>query len=257
MWPNGRLLMLAAGICLLAGLPDACAARARPNVLLILCDDLGFSDLGCYGGEIRTPNLDRLAAEGMRFTQFYNCAVCVTTRAALTTGLHPRQGKYTHVPNEGAQVHIGLMTDTARFTEEAYYDARVAVSILSGGMSARLFTEVREKRGLCYAIGARYHISHGRSIAPGLLCFARANKDICAEAFEEIAWQLNRSGDLEEGLRKLYGEVGLPTRFRELDVPEADLPRIAFEGSKDVVNIAGNPLPLGEREILKLLKEFY
>jgi len=67
--------------------------KGRPNVLLILCDDLGYSDLGCYGGEIRTPNLDRLAAEGMRFTQFYNCAVCVTTRSALLTGLYPREGK--------------------------------------------------------------------------------------------------------------------------------------------------------------------
>ncbi|NNE93319.1 MAG: arylsulfatase [Verrucomicrobiales bacterium] len=63
----------------------------RPNVLLILVDDLGFSDLGCYGGEIATPNLDKLAAEGTRFTQFYNCAVCVTTRSAILTGLHPRQ----------------------------------------------------------------------------------------------------------------------------------------------------------------------
>ena len=70
-----------------------CLAEApRPNILLILCDDLGYSDLGCYGGEVRTPNLDQLAAQGLRFTQFYNCAVCVTTRAALTTGLHPRQG---------------------------------------------------------------------------------------------------------------------------------------------------------------------
>jgi arylsulfatase len=87
-----RILLLAFLIVSLGGKPDASAAP-RPNVVLILCDDLGFSDLGCYGGEIRTPNLDRLAAEGMRFTQFYNCAVCVTTRAALTTGLHPRQGK--------------------------------------------------------------------------------------------------------------------------------------------------------------------
>lgn len=71
---------------------SALAAQERPNILLILCDDLGFSDLGCYGGEIETPNLDRLAAEGTRFTQFYNCAVCVTTRSALLTGLHPRHG---------------------------------------------------------------------------------------------------------------------------------------------------------------------
>lgn len=78
----GVLLLLLAG--------PSHAADNRPNILLIMADDLGYSDLGCYGGEIETPNLDRLAAEGMRFTQFYNCAVCVATRAALLTGLHPR-----------------------------------------------------------------------------------------------------------------------------------------------------------------------
>jgi arylsulfatase A-like enzyme len=67
-------------------------AGARPNIVLILADDLGYSDLGCYGGEIPTPNLDRLAGEGVRFTQFYNCAVCVTTRASLLTGRYPRMG---------------------------------------------------------------------------------------------------------------------------------------------------------------------
>ncbi|MBM81541.1 MAG: arylsulfatase [Planctomycetaceae bacterium] len=72
---------------------SATAADDRPNVLLILCDDLGYSDLGCYGGEIHTPHLDRLAANGMRFTQFYNCSVCVTTRSALLTGLYPRQAR--------------------------------------------------------------------------------------------------------------------------------------------------------------------
>jgi len=77
----------------LAGLNVVCAADKRPNVLLIMADDLGYSDLGCYGGEIKTPNLDRLAAQGMRFSQFYNCAVCVTTRSALLTGLYPRQSK--------------------------------------------------------------------------------------------------------------------------------------------------------------------
>ncbi len=87
-----QTLVWAAGLGLLASVADSRGAPP-PNVVLILCDDLGFSDLGCYGGEIRTPNLDRLAAQGVRFTQFYNCAVCVTTRAALTTGLHPRFGK--------------------------------------------------------------------------------------------------------------------------------------------------------------------
>jgi arylsulfatase A-like enzyme len=69
----------------------ASSAAGQPNILLLLADDLGYSDLGCYGGEIRTPNLDRLAAEGVRFTQFYNCGADVLSRAALHSGLHPRQ----------------------------------------------------------------------------------------------------------------------------------------------------------------------
>jgi arylsulfatase A-like enzyme len=62
------------------------ADTPRPNVLLLLADDLGYSDLGCYGGEIATPNLDKLAAGGLRFTQFYNTARCWPTRAAILTG---------------------------------------------------------------------------------------------------------------------------------------------------------------------------
>lgn len=64
---------------------------ARPNILLILADDLGYSDLGCYGGEIRTPNLDALAAGGLRYTQIYNCTRCCPSRASLLTGLYPHQ----------------------------------------------------------------------------------------------------------------------------------------------------------------------
>ena len=63
------LLSLLTGICLLTN-----PASARPNIVLIMADDLGFSDLGCYGAEIRTPNLDQLARKGLRFSQFYNTA---------------------------------------------------------------------------------------------------------------------------------------------------------------------------------------
>ena len=70
----------------------AVAVRAdRPNVLLILADDMGFSDAACYGGEIATPNLDALAREGVRFTQFYNTARCWPSRAALLTGYYAQQ----------------------------------------------------------------------------------------------------------------------------------------------------------------------
>jgi arylsulfatase A-like enzyme len=82
------LLALAAAFALSSPMP---AADARPNLVLILADDLGFSDLGCYGGEIRTPNLDALAKDGLRFTHFYNCTRCCPTRASLLTGLYPHQ----------------------------------------------------------------------------------------------------------------------------------------------------------------------
>jgi arylsulfatase len=86
------LLLLALAWHFTAGPAQANDARSapRPNVLLILSDDLGYSDLGCYGGEIRTPHLDSVAADGLRFTQFYNCGVCYPTRLSLMTGLYPQ-----------------------------------------------------------------------------------------------------------------------------------------------------------------------
>ncbi len=70
--------------------PSICAAP-KPNIIFIMADDLGYSDLGCYGGEIETPNLDALAKNGIRFTQFYNTARCWPSRAALLTGYYPQQ----------------------------------------------------------------------------------------------------------------------------------------------------------------------
>ena len=74
-----------------------CRADERPNVIIVLVDDMGFSDIGCYGGEIETPNLDQLAANGLRFTQFYNEGRCCPTRAALMTGLRPHQVGIGHM----------------------------------------------------------------------------------------------------------------------------------------------------------------
>ncbi len=75
----------------------------RPNIVLIMVDDMGFSDLGCYGSEIQTPNLDRLASGGMRFTHFYNAARCCPTRASLLTGLHPHQAGMGGMTGTGAR----------------------------------------------------------------------------------------------------------------------------------------------------------
>ena len=79
------------------GLGGIVKPAPRPNLIYILSDDMGFSDLGCYGSEIATPNLDALAAGGLRFTQFYNTARCCPTRASLLTGLYPHQAGVGHM----------------------------------------------------------------------------------------------------------------------------------------------------------------
>ncbi len=101
-------------------------------------------------------------------------------------------GKYTHIDDDSAQVHIGLMTDAVRLVDADYYNARVAVSVLSGGMSARLFTEVREKRGLCYAIGARYHALKD---AAGIMCYAGTTPEKAQETLDVITGEFNRLAD--------------------------------------------------------------
>lgn len=83
-------------------------AAPRPNIIIIMSDDMGYSDIGCYGGEINTPNLDALAANGLRFTQFYNTARCCPTRASLLTGLHPHQAGIGHmVEDRGNDAYQG------------------------------------------------------------------------------------------------------------------------------------------------------
>jgi len=92
----GALEFLA--VCgLLATANIAGADPKQPNILVILCDDVGFSDVGSYGGEIPTPNLDKLAKGGVRFTQFYNMARCCPSRASLMTGLYPHQAGIGHM----------------------------------------------------------------------------------------------------------------------------------------------------------------
>ena len=71
--------------------PQQESKTGKPNIIIIMADDLGYSDLGCYGGEIHTPNLDGMASKGIRFTQFYNAARCCPTRASLLTGKYPHQ----------------------------------------------------------------------------------------------------------------------------------------------------------------------
>jgi len=128
------------------------------------------------------------------------------TKELPTVTIGSKAGKYKHLDNDGAQVHIGLMTRTVRPADEDYYNARVAISVLSGGMSARLFTEVREKRGLCYAIGARYH---GLKEAAGIACYAGTTPEKAQETLDVITAEFNRLGEgiSEEEIKR--AKIGL------------------------------------------------
>ena len=84
-------------------LVSSLAAAPRPNIILIMCDDVGYSDMGCYGSEINTPNIDALAQGGVRFTQFYNTARCCPTRAALMTGLYSHQAGIGHMTDDHSE----------------------------------------------------------------------------------------------------------------------------------------------------------
>jgi arylsulfatase A-like enzyme len=85
----------------------------KPNIIVILVDDMGWSDISCYGGEIPTPNLDGLAKNGLRFTQFYNTGRCCPTRASLLTGLYPHQAGVGHMmQNKGSPGYLGHLNDT-------------------------------------------------------------------------------------------------------------------------------------------------
>jgi arylsulfatase len=142
-----RIRLLHAALALIAGTlsgAKAAPADARPNIIVILSDDVGYSDIGCFGGEIATPNLDALAAGGLRFTQFYNTARCCPTRASLLTGLYPHQAG------------VGYMTDRAPYSAVAMINEWYA-----GDLRADTVTLAEALRGngyATYAVG-KWHVT--------------------------------------------------------------------------------------------------
>jgi arylsulfatase len=141
-----EVLGLGVGALAVTGCTGAFGLRAgwrqRPNIVLIMADDMGYSDIGCYGGEIRTHNLDALAAGGLRFTQFYNTARCCPTRASLMTGLYPHQAGVGHM------------------MEDKGYDA------YRGELNNRCVTiaEVLKQAGYSTYMAGKWHVT--KSIAP-------------------------------------------------------------------------------------------
>jgi len=112
-------LLILAALILSVARPEPAGAQAKkskPNIVVILADDLGYADIGCYGGEIKTPNLDKLAKNGLRFTNFFNTARCCPSRAALMTGLYSHQAGVGHMtenlklPGYQGQLHRNCLT---------------------------------------------------------------------------------------------------------------------------------------------------
>lgn len=126
------------------GLVTASAAANKPNIIVILVDDMGWSDIGCYGSEIPTPNLDALAKDGLRFTQFYNTGRCCPTRAALLTGL------YSH------EAGVGLMTEDLGFPG------------YQGHLNDRCVTmaEVLRTAGYFTAMTGKWHVGQNFGVVP-------------------------------------------------------------------------------------------
>jgi len=110
---------------------------------------------------------------------------------------------------------------------------------------------------IAHVLGAHYHIPHGKAAIIGLICFVRANKELCVEEFSDLAFMLNRSQDLETALIKLYEDLHITAKLKEFGIPEEDLRKIAFFAYRDAVNIATNPSALTEKKILSLLENVY
>ena len=152
-----RLLVLTAVAGLGAFSPAGPAAVQKPNIVVMLVDDMGFSDLGCYGSELATPNLDKLARNGVRFTQFHNTARCCPTRAALLTGLYPHQAG------------VGHMTD------ERHDRDGNALPGYSGRLNDRCVTiaEVLKQAGYFTAMTGKWHVGQNFGVTPWGRGFAR------------------------------------------------------------------------------------
>ncbi len=111
-----------AGLALSGCVPPSIARSSgkRPNIVLIMADDLGFSDIGCYGSEIQTPVLDKLASDGVKFSQFYNAARCCPSRASLLTGLYPHQTGVGHMTRDyGKPAYTGDLNNSCVTIAEA------------------------------------------------------------------------------------------------------------------------------------------
>jgi len=218
------------------------------DVKFIIMSDLLIPKLAIVDPNLCRSMPPRLTAE----TGIDALAHCVEGYVGMTIPYHPY---YEALAFYGVKL-VGRSLRAA-YSDGENLDARadMCMAAINGGIAFSKGLGLGHAIG--HTIGAHYHISHGKAVALGLLCFARANKGVCLQQFSNLAWALDSSDDLEAALVKLYKDLKIPTRLRDIGILEENLSKIAFETSEDVANITSNPVPLSERQILKLLKDAY
>lgn len=191
-------------ICVIAAMVTVCApwqpaptagAENRPNIVIILADDLGYSDLGCFGGDVKTPNLDALAAGGLRFTNFYNNTRCCPTRASLLTGL------YAH------QAGIGAMTTK---TPLPAYSGRLKPT-------APTIAEVLKASGYRTAAFGKWHVSNTIERADHM-------KDLNRQSFPDVFSPIEQY-PTRRGFDEYYGNIwGVVDFFNPFSLVDGEKP---------------------------------
>ncbi|MEM8670371.1 MAG: arylsulfatase [Planctomycetota bacterium] len=167
-YPLWLVVIIAFGIIAFGDVTRCEGAKQRPNIVIIMADDMGYSDVGCYGGEINTEHIDRLAADGLRFTQFYNTGRCCPTRAALLTGLYPHEAGLGHMVygDKGAGYHPYLNQQCVTIAEvlrDAGYRTMMSGKWHVGHKRGQWPTD----RGFEHFYGIHIHVDSYFKVLPG------------------------------------------------------------------------------------------
>src|SRR5688500_12850208 len=169
--------------------PSLGLAEERPNIVMVLVDDLGYSDIGCYGGEVPTPHLDRLGAGGLRFTQFYNTARCSPTRASLLTGLYPHQAGMGHLDN--------TIRENSKGTQGRLRDDAVTIG------------EVLQGAGYFTIMTGKWHLGQSQGTPPWSRGFMRTLKSRIGELYFPDQQQRREDGVHINGKRVAHDDPSL------------------------------------------------
>ncbi len=161
-------LKLTIQLTVLAATAQYVFAKDRPNIVLIMADDMGYSDIGCYGGEINTPNIDALANDGLRFTQFYNTGRCCPTRASLMTGLYPHEAGLGHMVygDKGPGYHPFLNSQCVTIAE-VLVDAGYRTMMTGKWHVGHKLGQWPTDRGFEHFYGIHIHVDSYFKVLPG------------------------------------------------------------------------------------------